>query len=146
MLASRLAVFSLAWTALLATGCRRSIVGHYEYDREETKKAVELSVAEHPEQAQNKSGVLQMLSAMEIDLALEEGGQTTVNMRASRPPAAPIEQKRTGTWVLTDKKLAITIPVESRPNVTTCDVDGTRLRCHDPQLSDLMSRYVLVRK
>lgn len=143
---ARLAVFFLAWTAFLMTGCRTSVVGHYEYDREETKKAVDISAAAHPENAHHKDAALKMLNAMEVDLALEEGGKLNAVMRASMPPAAPVERKQSGTWVLTDKKLVITIPSESRPDETTCEVDGKRLRCHNENLSDLMSRYVLVRK
>lgn len=130
--------------ALLTTACRTSVVGHYELDLDETKKAVDQSVAEHPEQAQNKQGVVDMLSSGKLDIGLTEDGKMTSAIQFSPAPGQPANtQKNSGTWKLNDKQLVIQA---EHDRDTVCDVDGKRLRCKNDGLPDLMSRFVLVRK
>jgi hypothetical protein len=133
-------------SALFVSACRKSVVGSYQLDMAETKKAVEISAKEHPEHAGGKDGTIKVLGATTIDLRLEEGGKLSSRMHYEMPPLPPTDQKQSGTWKMDGKQLVLTIVVEHMTDETRCDIDGKYLRCHNESLPDMMSRYVLVRK
>lgn len=128
--------------ALTAIGCRTSVAGEYELDFEETKKAVDISAAEHPEEANMKEATLKMLSATRLTMTFADDGKLTSVASLSMPGAPPGETKQTGTWKLDQGRVVI----KAGDSDTVCEVDGKRLRCGKDTYNKLQGRYVLRRK
>lgn len=140
---TRFVVMASIALAPLGMGCRTSVAGDYELDLEETKKAVDKSAAENPDDAPQKDAVIKMLSATQLEITLEEGGKMISHVRLSAPGVPAADQKRQGTWKLDNGRVVIKTDDDSD---THCDVDGKRLRCAKDQDYKLYGRYVLRRK
>ena len=142
MRTTRLARFWIVGVGVGLIGCRTSVAGHYRLDLEDTKRCVEKAAVANPEDAGMKEGTIKMLSATDLDLELNAAGKmvstTTLSFDGSRR-----SQVRNGAWRMDGKRVTITVEDEKD---TTCDVDGTRLRCTKPDALTLFSHYVLVRK
>lgn len=129
--------------ALLAMACRTSVAGEYTLDLDETKKAVDISAKENPEDAPLKDGTIKLLSATELDVTLGEDGKMSSRTRLSVPGSPSSDQKQQGTWKLENGRVVIKVEDELD---TLCEVDGKRLRCAKERAYKLYGRYVLRRK
>lgn len=133
-------VFLGSWAAL---GCRSPVDGAYQLDLEETKRVVEQSAADTPEEASRKTETLAMLSDTQLTVELERSGQLTSTTVLKVEGAPRTTSKKRGTWATDGKR--VTLKVEDTPD-TPCELDGARLRCTTKASNKFLQRYVLVKR
>ena len=138
---SRLTAFRIVCLGLGLGACRTSPAGRYELDVEETKECVANAKLDDPEEVEMRDETIKLLAMTTVDVLLDPSGklQSTSQLQGHAPRA----QKSQGTWLLDGKRLLMKVEGEGD---TSCQVDGSRLRCEKPKRSKLLTSYVLVRK
>jgi hypothetical protein len=126
-----------------ALGCRSSVDGTYGLDLEETKRALEQSAAETPEEAARKTETLGLLADTGLRIELEKSGQLTSTTELKVDGTPRTTSKKRGTWASDGKR--VTLKVEDTPE-NPCEVDGPRLRCTTTASNKFLQRYVLVKR
>lgn len=138
---SRLTAFRIVCLGLGLGACRTSLAGRYELDLEETKACVAKAKLDDPEEAEMRDETIKLLAMTTVDVLLDPSGklQSTTQLQGHAPRA----QKSQGTWRADGQRVIMKVDGEGD---TSCEVDGSRLRCEKPKRNKLLTSYVLVRK
>ena len=138
---SRLTAFRIVCLGLGLGACRTSVAGRYELDLEETKACVAKAKLDDPEEADMRDETIKLLAMTTVDVRLDPSGnlQSITQLQGHAPRA----QKSQGTWRADGQRVIMKVDGEGD---TSCQVDGSRLRCEKPKRNKLLTSYVLVRK